>query len=59
MKKKFTFTLAILFLVSTFGMAQVSSVDKIDYRRDIPVEDLKHAIDTLNKMKMLGQSLTG
>ena len=59
MKKKFTFTLAILFLVSTFGMAQVSSVDKIDYRRDIPVEELKHAIDTLNKMKMLGLSLTG
>ena len=59
MKKKFTFTLAILFLVSTFGMAQISSVDKIDYRRDIPVEDLKHAIDALNKMKMLGLSLTG
>ena len=59
MKKKFTFTLAILFLVSTFGMAQVSSVDKIDFRRDIPIEELKHAIDTLTKMKLLGQSLIG
>ena len=35
------------------------NVDSIDYRRDIPVEELKHAIDTLNKMKMLGNSLTG
>ena len=35
------------------------NVDSIDYRRDIPIEELKHAIDTLNKMKLLGQSLTG
>lgn len=35
------------------------NVDSIDYQREISVEDLKHAIDTLNKMKMLGQSLTG
>lgn len=35
------------------------NVDSIDYRRDIPVDELKHAIDTLNKMKMLGNSLTG
>ena len=35
------------------------NVDSIDYLRDIPVTELKHAIDTLNKMKMLGNSLTG
>lgn len=35
------------------------NVDSIDYRRDIPIDDLKHAIDTLNQMKVLGQSLTG
>lgn len=35
------------------------NVDSIDFRREIPVTDLRHAIDTLNKMKMLGQSLTG
>ena len=35
------------------------NVDSIDYLRDIPVTELKHSIDTLNKMKMLGNSLTG
>lgn len=35
------------------------NVDSIDYRRDISVAELRHAIDTLNKMKVLGQSLTG
>lgn len=35
------------------------NVDSIDYRRDIPVAELKHAIDTLTQLKVLGQSLTG
>ncbi len=35
------------------------NVDSIDYQREITAEELKHAIDTLNKMKMFGQSLTG
>lgn len=35
------------------------NVDSIDFRRDIPLDELKHAIDTLDKLKMLGQSLTG
>ena len=35
------------------------NVDSIDYQREITIEELTHAIDTLNKMKMLGQSLTG
>lgn len=35
------------------------NVDSIDYQRDIPLEELKHAIDTLNQLKVLGQSLTG
>ena len=34
-------------------------VDSIGYRRDIPVEELKGAINVLNKNKMFGNSLTG
>ena len=34
-------------------------VDSIGYRRDIPVEELRGAIDVLNKNKMFGNSLTG
>lgn len=35
------------------------NVDSIDYLRDISIDELRHAIDTLNKMKLLGQSITG
>ncbi|MBR2862998.1 MAG: SusD/RagB family nutrient-binding outer membrane lipoprotein, partial [Bacteroidaceae bacterium] len=59
MMRKITLTLVVLFLFTSFTKAQLSSVDKIDFRREIPVSDLKHAIDTLHKMKMLGQSLMG
>lgn len=35
------------------------NVDSIDFRREISLTDLRHAIDTLNQLKVLGQSITG